>query len=232
MDEKSILKYGAIIDRSELDESSMCYKDTRLTKSFVGPNCTVGDRTILFNTRLEGSNEVRRDCYVTDSILGYGSTISHGTVVKNTQMRKFSGLSWGVSVGGKNHNYRRATTVSDYQFGRIFHGSSEIIPSKFEDTIIGNDVWVGNGAIILRGIKIGDGAVVGAGAVVTKDVEPYTIVAGCPAKPIKMRYDNEKYIEELLEIKWWDWSLEKIEKNLDLLLSEVNEEMLAKLKEI
>lgn len=232
MDEKSILKYGVVIDRSELDESSMCYKDTRLTKSIVGPNSTVGDRTILFNSRLDGGNEVRRDCYITDSSVGYGTIISHGTVIKNTQIGKFGSISWGNSMGGKNHNYKRAATLSDYQFGRVFHGSSEIVPSKFEDTVIGNDVWIGNGAIILRGIKVGDGAVIGAGAVVTKDVEPYTIVAGCPAKPIKMRYDNEKYIEELLDIKWWDWSLEKIEKNLDLLLSEVNEEMLAKLKEL
>lgn len=232
MDKDSILKYGVIIDSSDLDESSMCYKDTRLTKSVVGPNCTVGDRTILFKTKLEGGNEIRRDCYITDSSVGYGTIISHGTVIKNTQIGKYCSISWCNSMGGKNHNYKRAATISDYQFDRIFSGKSKIVPSSFEDTIIGNDVWIGNGAIILRGIKVGDGAVIGAGAVVTKDVEPYTIVAGCPAKPIKKRHDNEKHIEELLRIKWWDWNLEKIKANRDLLLSEVNDEMIEKLKEV
>ena len=80
---------------------------------------------------------------------------------------------------------------------------------------IGNDVWIGANAIILPGINIGDGAVVAAGAVVTKDVEPYQIVGGVPAKHIRFRFD-EGVIKELLRIKWWDWSEEKIKDNLEL----------------
>ena len=232
MDKESILKYGTIIQQSELHESSMCYKDTRLTKSIVGPNCSVGDRTILYNTKLEGANEIRRDCYITDSSFGFGSGTSHNTIIKNVQIGKFTNISWGNSIGGKNHNYKRAAIGSNYQFNWIFNGKREIVPSKMEDTMIGNDVWIGNGSIIFRGVKIGDGAIVGAGAVVTKDVPPYTIVAGCPAKPIKMRYDNEKYIEALLDIKWWDWELDKIKNNLDILLTEVDEDVLQKLKAI
>ena len=72
-------------------------------------------------------------------------------------------------------------------------------------TIIGNDVWVGANAIIISGVKIGDGAVIGAGAVVTKDVPPYAIVGGVPAKIIKYRFPKDK-IDALLKIKWWDWS--------------------------
>lgn len=78
--------------------------------------------------------------------------------------------------------------------------------------VIGNDVWVGHGAIILKGVKIGDGAVIGAGSVVTKDVAPYAIVGGVPAREIRKRFSNEK-IKELLEIKWWDWSEEEIIAN-------------------
>jgi virginiamycin A acetyltransferase len=83
---------------------------------------------------------------------------------------------------------------------------------------IGNDVWIGARAIILEGINIGDGAIVGAGAVVTKDVEPYSIVAGCPAKPIGLRFDQDT-ISQLLRMKWWDWPEEKIKANIDLIMS-------------
>ena len=79
---------------------------------------------------------------------------------------------------------------------------------------IGNDVWVGSRAILMRGIHIGDGAVIGAGAVVTKDVEPYTIAAGVPARPIRKRF-SDKVIEKLEEIRWWDYGPD-ILKGLDL----------------
>ena len=81
------------------------------------------------------------------------------------------------------------------------------------DIIIGNDVWIGYDAIIMSGVKIEDGAIIGTRALVTKDVMPYTIVGGAPAKPIKKRYDDDK-ISKLLEIKWWNWTAEKIEANI------------------
>ena len=80
---------------------------------------------------------------------------------------------------------------------------------------IGNDVWIGMNAIIMPGVKIGDGAIIGAGAVVTKDVEPYAILGGVPARFIRYRYPKEM-VEAFLRIKWWDWPIEKIEDNLEL----------------
>lgn len=81
------------------------------------------------------------------------------------------------------------------------------------DIVIGNDVWIGFEAVILSGVTIGDGAVIGSRAVVTKDVEPYTIVGGVPAKPIRKRFD-EQTIEKLEKIGWWDWSEEQIRQNI------------------
>ncbi len=81
--------------------------------------------------------------------------------------------------------------------------------------IIGNDVWIGANAIILPGVIIGDGAIIAAGAVVTKNVEPYEIVGGVPAKKIKYRFCNE-IIRKLLDIKWWEWEINKILDNLEL----------------
>lgn len=81
------------------------------------------------------------------------------------------------------------------------------------DIVVGNDVWIGYEAVILAGVTIGDGAIIGARAVVTKDVPPYTIVGGVPAKQIRKRF-NEETIDTLLKLKWWDWSKERISKNI------------------
>ena len=81
------------------------------------------------------------------------------------------------------------------------------------DIVIGNDVWIGYEAVLLAGVTIGDGAVIGTRAVVTKDVPPYTIVGGVPAKPIRKRFTQET-IEFLLKIKWWNWPEERIRQHI------------------
>ena len=83
---------------------------------------------------------------------------------------------------------------------------------------ISNDVWIGYEAVILAGVTIGDGAIIGARAVVTKDVPPYTIVGGVPAAPIRTRF-SEETVPALLKLKWWDWSKEKIARNLGAIQS-------------
>ncbi len=81
------------------------------------------------------------------------------------------------------------------------------------DIVIGSDVWIGYEAVILAGVTVGDGAIIGARAVVTKDVPPYTIVGGVPAKPIRMRFPEE-IVTRLLETRWWDWPRERIAQNI------------------
>lgn len=89
----------------------------------------------------------------------------------------------------------------------VYYGDNIFQWSK--ETVIGNDVWIGIRAIILPGVNVHDGAVIGAGRVVTKDVGPYEIWAGNPARMIRKRFDDET-IEKLLEMKWWDWSDQKL----------------------
>ncbi|MCZ7447330.1 type B chloramphenicol O-acetyltransferase [Agrobacterium rhizogenes] len=86
------------------------------------------------------------------------------------------------------------------------------------DTVIGNDVWIGSEAIIMPGITIGDGAVIGTRALVTKDVEPYAIVGGNPAKTIRKRFDDDS-VALLLEMKWWDWPAERLKAAMPLMTS-------------
>lgn len=84
------------------------------------------------------------------------------------------------------------------------------------EIVIGNDVWLGSECLVLHGFTIGDGAAVGAGAVVARDVRPYAVVGGNPARELYRRFDDED-IEELLRIRWWDWPDEKVRENLDWL---------------
>lgn len=103
---------------------------------------------------------------------------------------------------------------STYPF-KVFDPATmmDYLDLPFRDTVVGNDVWIGHGAVVMPGVTIGDGAIVAAGSVVTRDVAPYTIVGGNPATPIRRRFDNAT-IEALLAIRWWDWPTETIEANL------------------
>jgi acetyltransferase-like isoleucine patch superfamily enzyme len=140
---------------------------------------------------------------------GEGTTLKVGS---------FCSISANVTILlGGNH---RGDWITTFPFNVIFKEFTHIKghPSSNGDVIIGNDVWIALNTLILSGVTIGDGAIIAANSVVTKDVEPYTIVGGNPAKKIKNRFDD-KTIEDLLKIKWWDWELEKIKSTIPLMLS-------------
>ena len=127
---------------------------------------------------------------------------------------KFCSIACGAKFLFNSANHKMAS-LSTYTFPLFFEEwglEKENVAQAWDqkgDIIIGNDVWIGYEAVILPGVTIGDGAVIGCRAVVTKDVPPYTIVGGVPAKPIRKRFDEET-IKELQKIKWWDWTEEKI----------------------
>lgn len=132
---------------------------------------------------------------------------------------KFCQLATGVRfiMNGSNHAMNGFSTYPFKVFGGEWSKASLAAHSK-GDTIVGNDVWIGNGATIMQGIKIGDGAIIGTNSLVTKDVEPYTVVGGNPATEIRKRFDAET-IKLLQALKWWDWNIEKITEHLGVLTS-------------
>lgn len=131
---------------------------------------------------------------------------------------KFCSIAAGVTfiMNGGNH---RTDWFTNYPFPVFGHGWEHAMPDAWPnkgDTVIGNDVWIGYGAVIMPGVHVSDGAIVATKAVVTKDVPPYAIVGGNPAQLIRFRFDEE-VITRLLQIRWWDWPIETITANLKLI---------------
>ena len=170
------------------------------------PSIEVGDYTIY-------NDFVSDPCRFEQNNVLYHYPINHERLI----IGKFCSIACGVKFlfNCANHTLKALSTYTFPLFYEDWELDKSDVTSAWDnkgDIIIGNDVWIGFEAIILAGVKIGDGAIIGARALVTKDVPPYSIVGGVPAKEIRKRFSQDT-IERLLSLKWWDWSKEKIKRN-------------------
>ena len=179
-------------------------RETVYLKNVIdNPNIQIGNYTI-YNDFVHDPREFRKN-----------NVLYHYPINKDRLIiGKFCSIACGAKFLFNSGNHKMAS-LSTYTFPLFFEEwdlEKENVAQAWDqkgDIIIGNDVWIGYEAVILSGVTIGDGAVIGCRAVVTKDIPPYTIVGGVPAKPIRKRFDEET-IKELQKIKWWDWPEEKI----------------------
>lgn len=150
---------------------------------------------------------------ITNCTIGKYSYVGNYTNINHTQIGNYCSIADRCIIGGGSHPYNWVSTSPIFYDGKnsLQKNYTKKIYSAYQKIFIGNDVWIGAGVYIKCGIKIADGSVIGMGSVVTKDVGPYEIWGGNPAKFIKKRFDDES-ISNLKNIKWWDWEEEKISK--------------------
>lgn len=187
------------------------YQTIYLNTIINNPNIIVGDYTI-YNDFVNDPTQFEKN-----NVL-YHYPINQDCLI----IGKFCSIACGVKFlfNSANHTLK---SLSNYTFPLFFEDwelDKKNVASAWDnkgDIIIGNDVWIGYEAVIMAGVHIGDGAVIAARAVVTKDVPPYTIVGGTPARKIRMRFEEET-IAKLQQIQWWNWPVEKIRRSLPYIM--------------
>jgi virginiamycin A acetyltransferase len=208
------------------------YKFARVLNSEIGLKSSVGDFSIVENCILQNKVQIQRYNHIIKSRIDDFSYTGMNTVVMNSTIKKYCSISWGVTIGPSNHDYNRLSTHSFLydKYYQMLDVKTEMPYDRFEKPcLIGNDVWIGCNVTILRGVSVGDGAVIAAGSVVTKDIPPYAIAAGVPAKVIKYRFDDQM-IEELIELKWWEFPEEIVKKYFSLFSKRLETIEIQKLK--
>ena len=188
-------------------------QQTVYLKSVIqNPNITVGDYTMYHD-------------FVHDPVLFEKNNVLYQYPINHDKLTigKFCSIACGARFLFNSANHTM-TSLSTYPFPLFFEEwglDMKNVADAWDnkgDIVVGNDVWIGYEAVVLAGVTIGDGAIVGTRAVVTRDVPPYTIVGGVPAKPIRKRF-SEEIVSSLLKIKWWDWTRERIAQNLNAIQS-------------
>lgn len=201
------MRYGPDPDAIYPNENikSICYIKNVVTR----PNIYIGDYTYYDDT---DAPEAFQD-HVTHHYEFLGDKLIIG---------KFCAIAKGITfiMNGANH---RMCSVTTYPFNIMGGGWEKAVPALDElplkgDTVVGNDVWIGQNVTVMPGVQIGDGAIIAANAVVTKDVPPYCIAGGNPCRVVKKRFDDE-LIAYLLSLQWWNWPAEKIFTHLEILCS-------------
>jgi len=184
-----------------LTETPLVHEGSSLEKVELGAYTEIGEGGYYENVRLGGYSYTGPYCFLQNTVVG-----------------KFANIAAAVRIGPTMHPMDRPT-LHHFTYRRRLYGFDEADDGEFfarrESAVayIGHDTWIGHGAIIMPGVKVGDGAVVGSGAVVTKDVPPFAVAVGVPARKIKDRFP-EKLAAAMARIAWWDWPHETIKARL------------------
>ena len=203
----------------------------------TGDKQTVYLNAVIKDTQIEVGDYTIYNDFVADPLLfEKNNVLYHYPILREKLIiGKFCSIACGTKFlfNCANHSLKSLSTYTFPLFYEEWELEKSNITTAWDnkgDIVIGNDVWIGYEAVIMAGVHIGDGAIIAARAVVTKDVPPYTIVGGTPAKEIRKRFDAE-VIQQLLLLKWWNWSTDKIRQCLPSIMEGKINELLTRNKE-
>ena len=203
----------------------------------TGDNQTVYLNAVIKDPQIEvGDYTIYNDFVANPLLFEKNNVLYHYPILREKLIiGKFCSIACGTKFlfNCANHSLKSLSTYTFPLFYEEWELEKSNITTAWDnkgDIVIGNDVWIGYEAVIMAGVHIGDGAIIAARAVVTKDVPPYTIVGGTPAKEIRKRFDAE-VIQQLLMLKWWDWSTDEIRQCLPYIMEGKINELLTRNKE-
>lgn len=203
----------------------------------TGDKQTVYLNAVIKDPQIEVGDYTIYNDFVADPLLFEKNNVLYHYPIHREKLiiGKFCSIACGTKFlfNCANHTLKSLSTYTFPLFYEEWELEKSNITTAWDnkgDIVIGNDVWIGYEAVIMAGVHIGDGAIIAARAVVTKDVPPYTIVGGTPAKEIRKRFDTE-VIQKLLILKWWDWSTNKIRQCLLYIAEGKLDELLAMKKD-
>ncbi len=222
-----------MVENVQIEEGAQIWKNAFVKNCILDEYAKINDFSRLENCVLGKHSDIQRYAMCYHSTFGDYTYTGRNFVSWYCKIGKFCSISWNVGIGGANHDYTRISQhafLYSHQFGLL--GENEVGYDRFADECdVGNDVWIGCNAVICRGVHIGDGAVIAAGAVVTKDVKPYTIVAGVGAKIIKARCPDS-LAERLRATAWWNLDAHIIKENFSLFNGHICEDSVKKIEDL